>query len=390
MKAILKYPLYRRPQPTNEVDANGYLPKGSVIEVERIYSGKYLDGISIWFYSNDGFYYWGGGLKVPEGEAMLDWESLNEETKSAILSSIINDEAYRIEKKVIGLLGYGMGYKNDNKNEGLALTIFVDAKIPKENFDKTISYTGIKNIPVDIKPVRKIEHQQYVTNGIKDLQPDKGSPMQMGGSISVTDSNDYGTRSFIVRDKNKKAYLMTCFHVLLDRFRSKGQYPFPGNIATIEANYPCKLMNNAGVTLRKEVVVIGKYNNNYDFALITLTDDTDLINAFDNRSFNGFYISDNIQTLLGKELVMGGATSKLQMGKVLETKSTIFVGRENKQFDNVIVTEKISMPGDSGAPVIDDQGMVVGIIIAGSVEEKRSYILPIHNIVFQQGYTITN
>jgi len=55
MKAILKYPLYRRLKATNEADAVGYLPEGSVIEVESIINGKSLEGISIWFQANDGF-----------------------------------------------------------------------------------------------------------------------------------------------------------------------------------------------------------------------------------------------------------------------------------------------------------------------------------------------
>lgn len=63
MKAILKYSLYRRPQPTNEVAAAGFLAKDSVIEVEAIVPGKAIDNISLWYKANDGFYYWSGGIQ---------------------------------------------------------------------------------------------------------------------------------------------------------------------------------------------------------------------------------------------------------------------------------------------------------------------------------------
>jgi|GEM_PF-3794697 len=62
MKAILNYPLYRRPQPTNAIPAHGFLPKDSVIDVEEVVQGKAIDKITDWYRANDGFYYWGGGV----------------------------------------------------------------------------------------------------------------------------------------------------------------------------------------------------------------------------------------------------------------------------------------------------------------------------------------
>lgn len=65
MKAVLKYSLFRRLSHTNEVPANGFLPKDSVIEVEDIVQGKAIDNISTWYKAKDGFYYWGGGIENP-------------------------------------------------------------------------------------------------------------------------------------------------------------------------------------------------------------------------------------------------------------------------------------------------------------------------------------
>lgn len=68
MKVILKYSLFRRTAPTNEVRANGFLPEGSVIDVEEVVEGKSIDAISSWYKATDGFFYWGGG--VMESEAL--------------------------------------------------------------------------------------------------------------------------------------------------------------------------------------------------------------------------------------------------------------------------------------------------------------------------------
>ena len=386
MRATLKYSLYRRPQSTNEVAANGFLLKGTLIDIDYVSAGAEIDGISIWFHSTDGFFYWGGGVKAMEGTGFFSWNVLSFETQQAVLASIVNDDAYWLEKNVIGLLGQGVGYKNDETKLGLALSIFVDTKIPSGNLPKTITYTGIEGIPIDVKPVQKIEHHVYTPGGIKNLQPDAGSPMQMGGSVAVNNSKDYGTRSLVLTDNNNNTFLMTCFHVLLDNFKSKGIYPFQGS-SPVVANYPSEVKNTTGKKIRKLSVIAGRYTNNYDFALIRMEDNTDLRNAFDSRVFNGFYTSTSIGSLLNKEVSMAGATSIMQKGKVLETKATIFVGSAQIRFDNVIVTEKISMPGDSGAPVIDESNKIVGIIIAGN-EIDRSFVLPIHNIIFQQGYTI--
>ena len=378
MKAILIYPLYRRPEPTNKLEAKGYFPEGSVIDIYEITHGAEIEGISIWVHSTDGFYYWGGGLKILQGTGLISWNMLSIEVQQAVLSSVVNDEAYWIEKKVIGSLGYGMGYKNDNEASGLALSIFVDAKISSANLPKTIIYNGIEGIPIDVKPVQRIEHHAF--------NPDSGSPMQMGGSISPENGEDYGTRSLILRDRDNEIYLMTCFHVLLNNFKDQKMFPFP-NSPKLKADYPGREKNSLGKKIRKENIVKGLYSVKYDFALVILTDKTDLMNAFDNHFFNGFHTSSSLPSLLNKKITMAGATSNIQEGKVLDAKAKIFVGPEQIPFDNVVVTEKISMPGDSGAPVLDEDKRIVGIIIAGN-KEDRSFVLPIYNIVFQQGYSI--
>jgi major intracellular serine protease len=64
MQAILTRNLFRRPQPTNEVAAQGFLDKNSVIDIVETVEGQKIDGISIWHKAADGFFYWGGGVEI--------------------------------------------------------------------------------------------------------------------------------------------------------------------------------------------------------------------------------------------------------------------------------------------------------------------------------------
>jgi hypothetical protein len=384
LKAILKYSLFRRPQPTNEVEANGFLSKGSTIDVQKVLAGKGIDEIGIWFYAADGFCYWGGGVDFNNNEDFFSWDELNQNTKTEYLKSAVVDKEHRLSQQISGYLGCAWGFKNDDSARGVALTIFVDAKTPVANIGKTIAYKGV-NIPVDVKEVEKVSHH-YKPGGIKVINPDGDMPVQMGGSISRKDADSFGTRSVVVK-KNGDFYLLTCFHVLLKEFKQSGIY-LTGNNNELKAEYPSVIKNPSGKRIRKDLQIIeGKYSPRYDFAVVKLSDQNDLINAFDNQFFNGFYKSDDLDSLLHKEVSMAGAVSVMQKGKVLDTKATIFVGDERARFENIVVTEKISTPGDSGAPVIDKENKIVGILIAGN-DNNRSFILPIYNIVFQQGYFI--
>ena len=52
-----------------------------------------------------------------------------------------------------------------------------------------------------------------------------------------------------------------------------------------------------------------------------------------------------------------------------------------------ILSEMMSMPGDSGAPVIDENGKWVGIVVAGD-EKDRTLILPVMYLFTQLGYKL--
>lgn len=106
MKAVLKYPLYRRPQATNLVEAVGYLPEGSVIEVEQIIYGDAIDGVNTWYKAADGFHYWEGGIEVRSKERFIFiikkcWElTMGDGAQIALLDSGISSTNARLPQSI--------------------------------------------------------------------------------------------------------------------------------------------------------------------------------------------------------------------------------------------------------------------------------------------------
>lgn len=104
MQAILKAPLYRRPQPTNDIPAMGYLPVGSVVDVDSIVQGKAIDGNNNWIKGKDGFHYWADDsviskvpiafdpLKMSWGHQMLEiptvWAQLATRGKDTVVAVV--------------------------------------------------------------------------------------------------------------------------------------------------------------------------------------------------------------------------------------------------------------------------------------------------------------
>ena len=373
MKAILTYSLYRRSKATNEEDAIGYLPAGSVIEVTRIEAGKMLDGISVWFFAEDGFYYWGGGVNFNDESVFGDWQILSEDLQKALLESLVADELFWFQKKVVGYVGCGWGYKNDDEKRGLAVSMFVSKKTPDTVLNDTIRYKGY-NILIDVKEVSPFKHHTY-KEGLPPLQSDIFDPIEMGGSISLQNSSSFGTRSLILKNKENKDCLMTCFHVLLAKYMDQDKFQTSPS-QMVFADSPSPKRNPKNAILRKNIKVIeGRFNSYYDFDVTELPPKTRYTNAFNDFVFKDYYLLEDLKSLVGKVVTMGGAASSQQSGIVKDVQGSIDI-EGGYSYSNVVITEKISIGGDSGAPVVDQNGKLVGIVVAGD-EQERTLVLPI-------------
>lgn len=152
MKAILKYSLYRRSQPTNEVEANGYLPKGSVIDVEEVVQGKSIDKISSWYKASDGFYYWGGGIKerppletVPVRE-LAEVGDVKEETvfpwwlKALKVPEIWNQFNEKGKNAKVAVIDSGYNINNPEIHDGVVGTFLHPSLVGKTSINDNLGH----------------------------------------------------------------------------------------------------------------------------------------------------------------------------------------------------------------------------------------------------------
>ncbi|MCU0375204.1 MAG: S8 family serine peptidase, partial [Chitinophagaceae bacterium] len=148
MKAILKYPLYRRITPSNRQEALGYLPAGSVVEIAERMVGDKIDGIDSWIKGVDGFHYWEGG--VERTPPQLD--------SAKLLSSFI--EEYRLEEF------WKRGYDGRNVKVGI-----IDSHFDKE-------HPALKNLRylscVNLGETNQKHHGSYMASIIGGADYDSG------------------------------------------------------------------------------------------------------------------------------------------------------------------------------------------------------------------------
>jgi len=381
MKAILEYSLYRRLKPTNQEMACGYLPAGSVIEVTNILEGATLDGISIWMEASDGFFYWCGGLNLNGNEVFLKWDQLDDVQKSAVAASIVNDKSGWLKTQITDYKGCAVGYKNDDTNGTIGLTIFVGKKEAAGTIGKTIYWKGME-VPVDFKETGLIREFGF----IKDNNADLLTPILVGGKIS-NGGQFWGTRSMCI-SKDGKNYLVTCFHVLLEDLKKKEGVDVEftdSRPSKVNAVFP---FQNTGQTYP---IRQGIYNSERDFCIVELPESFKMRNRIaldilegDIKNYVGYF---ELQMLQKKRLFMSGAKSGIQDSVVKETNGIVKFSTSPIEFHNLIITSNMSSPGDSGAPVVDEQNNLVGIVIGGD-EKSRTYILPVYGFLANNGYSL--
>jgi len=362
------------------------------VDVLKIDAGAALEGISIWMFANDGYWYWGGGLEMTISNKFIEWQQLSEDQKISVVTSIVNDESNWIEKKVVDYRGCAVGYKNDDLSADIGLSIFVEDKADVTTFGKAFFWKGIE-VPVDFKRTGDIEEQlKFVDN-----YADNSFPQRVGGSIKEQNSSSIGTRSMVLfREEAGKNiyYVATCFHVLLNSYK--------GLNVNFDALHPVLLMKKK---VRYPAVKIPNikefselpiesaiYNEKNDFCLVRLPDKFNMVNRIEGSptiNFNDFHRFKGLQSLLGKTLTMSGAKSGKQIGVVKDTNGKIKFKSSPVEFVNIIITEPMSSPGDSGAPVVDNMNKLVGIVIGGD-EEKRTYILPVFGFLIDFNLKLKN
>jgi hypothetical protein len=91
---------------------------------------------------------------------------------------------------------------------------------------------------------------------------------------------------------------------------------------------------------------------------------------------------------LGATVTVVGRTSRGAAGKVTDINASITIQtkHEPNYLQDVIFTKRMTSAGDGGAPVLDEDKKLVGIVVAGSIE--RTVVLPLTKIFREQSLTL--
>jgi hypothetical protein len=378
-------------KPTASAPCINYRKPGEKIELDKVVCGELIEGNAIWYRSTAGFYYWSGGIMETNfkfDDCVLDHYS--EGDKICILKQL-QKQAHAIFKNTVkGYLGCGFGHKNYDSNNVLSLLVYVDQKVSlsdpqlKYRVLPILFFWGVE-IRSDVIPLTVARHHyDSAKTRLRDMEMD--IPLLIGGGLKNMNKDLAGTRSVTVFRKNEmnetEYFLLGSYHVLLAEFISRNQKEFSGNpdsASFFPLNSEPEQSHN---------IVEGCYSNDYDYAAIKLEDKNEVINRIDAIPINGFYDFDEIHSLAGKTVVTIGYVSGIQNGKVLSLHNKVTLEPHNQEFENVIFTEMISVPGDSGAPVVEeDSHKLIGFIIGGN-EKDTSFVLPFYNLKYDKRFEI--
>jgi hypothetical protein len=209
------------------------------------------------------------------------------------------------------------------------------------------------------------------------------SDVQVGDAVWRQGTAAKGTLGIKVYRENvngsKTDFLLSCYHVFCSTELSNGTKVFASsNNDSIVAE-----VNGKEGEIAK--VVEGEINAKLDAALSEIKSGVSVDNHL--KGFLGMP-KYGIRLITNQEVIdettvftYGARTKKAISGTVISRAANpkIEVNGEKMQFENVIPVTKISVKGDSGAMVVDDQGKIVGIIFAS--DSKTSYIVPILEII---------
>jgi hypothetical protein len=231
----------------------------------------------------------------------------------------------------------------------------------------------------ELRPVSHHDYTQYSDAFMNSLQGD--NPPRIGEGIKG--SKELGTISIRAFKDNAlgqaEAYTLSCYHVLCSDLLNA-----PTAVLTCSSadNQQSWFAVSNGSTQKLFPVTEGAYSNQLDYAAVKLNTEFDIQNKLEAVLVSDFFHFDEMHLLTDTPTLVKtiGKTSFLQTGKVLSILDSPAIPPVGQVFSNVVCCEKISMPGDSGAPVIEvNSGKLVGFVIAGD-GQTVSYVIPFYNL----------
>jgi hypothetical protein len=182
-----------------------------------------------------------------------------------------------------------------------------------------------------------------------------------GASISAADSKSANTVGCFVRSEDGKTYLVTPSYVV-GRVDSKVVSP-----ALIDAGAGSRVIGQV------KTVVGG-------LALVEINEGVAVTNEPIKEFAPDVKIGDALQLI--------GRTTSASRAKVTAIDTTAVIATESGslQLTNLVLTDRMGLPGDGGGPILDDQKRLVGLLAASS--EKASYVQLLKPFLTSQHLTL--
>lgn len=280
-----------------------------------------------------------------------------------------NDEIVRIcneeYSKIIdydNIVGLANGVKVvGGKNTGeKCIAIFVKEKLPTSALDpsKIIPKT-INGIPTDVVQVGEIKALGLTQR----IRPAMGG--YSVGVVGIT-AGTIGCAAFNGYGLGTQHYILSNNHVLADENRAPLGSPIvqpgpidggviPGDIIGNLADFePIRFISTTRIPI-----------NIVDCAIALCPNE----NISSEIMWQG-YINGITSPVVGLAVKKTGRTTGFTIGNILYTNATVIVGYDTGDalFVNQIITNNMSMGGDSGSLLLDKENNAVGLLFAGSSE----------------------
>ncbi|MBE5322047.1 hypothetical protein IM793_23025 [Pedobacter sp. MR2016-19] len=363
------------------------LSPGENIEITQVGYGDVIDGNGLWFGSATQAYYWSGGIYESDFDLGQSLNEFKQDEQIQILNYVKNLAQPLLKTAVSGYVGCGVGFKNLDTGNIPCLIVYVNEKIDlavakgQHMVLKNVLIKGL-SIPTDViaLPANRLHYDPNT----KPRDKEQDSPPRIGGGIRAISTAKTGTRSIVVKRLKPGStntydyFLLASFHVLLSELIKDGSGRY--SQGKLRARIP---MNDDG---EEFIITEGLYNQDADYAAIRLHSAGEVINNSDEVTITGYYEYDDFHKLKGRQVYMMGYKSGKQTAKILSMFNSITLDPYQSTFNNVVITEKLSIGGDSGAPVIDcETNKLIGFIIGGD-ELKVSFVLPFYNLRYDQKF----
>jgi hypothetical protein len=263
---------------------------------------------------------------------------------------------------------------------------------------EAITYTASDGvtykIPTDVLPTKSLIKASLKVN--KDERCDRIMSKKPGCSVSRLSSNATGTIG-LKAFKNGNPYIVSCYHVLCAPELNNGIFEFDllrpkADTSIISPSLEDNGNNNSVIAKVAE----GKLTHYLDCAIAILINDSKVSKEI--CRFNEAPTKTMVITLAHagarSKVHMSGRTSEYQSSEITCSYTSADItyeinGRNYVQTINgLICTTSMSDGGDSGAPVVDDDCNLIGIVVASS--QSNTYIIPISRILAHFKLSLNN